>query len=488
MKLIIFPPIPSILVSLFVFLALRHFLELRERAPRLNWLLKYLWVLALPLLLVVRITGSRWDTGVFWQIDAVYVVLMVALAGVVLIRLRALQPARTLLVALAPFALYALAKVPDVFLDNLMVFSFGNPADIYWLFSIAWLVGGTLVAYKQQTLLQQQRLEHELEARIKARNQELEQLVEERTASLVRQAGELRETLEELRVTQNQLVQSEKMASLGELTAGIAHEIQNPLNFVTNFADVSTELLGELREEQQRGQEADPELEAELLTDLEQNLTKITHHGHRAASIVRGMLEHSRASTGERLPTDLNQLADEYLRLAYHGLRAKNKSFNATLDTDLAPDLPLVEAVGPDVGRVLLNLFTNAFYAVQQRREQQPGPDYTPTVRVRTRLLPGGSVQISVRDNGTGIPEAVRQKIFQPFFTTKPTGQGTGLGLSLSYDIITKGHNGTLSFVTEEGQGTEFIIELPLSARNSPAPTPGGPAVNPAPQTERSSG
>ncbi|SDY71109.1 sensor histidine kinase [Hymenobacter psychrophilus] len=466
MKLIIFPPIPSILVSLFIFLALRHFLELPERAPRLNWLLKYLWVLAVPLLVVLETVGSRWDTDVHWLLDAVYVGLMVLLAGVVLIRMRALRPARTLLVALAPFALQALAKLalytlPITAGDTLSsLIDYGKPADVYWFFSIAWLVVGTLVAYKQQRILQQEQLERELEARIKFRNQELEQLVEERTASLNRQTEELRTTLQQLKATQSQLIQSEKMASLGELTAGIAHEIQNPLNFVTNFADVSAELLGELREEHQKGVVADTELEAELLTDLEQNLTKITHHGQRAASIVRGMLEHSRASSGERAPTNLNQLADEYLRLAYHGLRAKNKSFNATLTTFFDPDLKSVDVVPQDLGRVLLNLFTNAFYAVQKRKELGE-PGYTPTVEVSTLHRASGAVEIRVRDNGTGIPAAVRQKIFQPFFTTKPAGEGTGLGLSLSYDIITKGHNGTLSLQTEEGQGTEFIIELP---------------------------
>ncbi|WP_019947539.1 histidine kinase dimerization/phospho-acceptor domain-containing protein, partial [Hymenobacter aerophilus] len=311
MKLIIFPPIPSILVSLFVFLALRHFLELPERAPRLNRLLKYLWAVAIPLLLVMEFAGSRWDTDVHWLIDAVYVGLMVLLAGAVLVQMRAMQPARTLLVALAPFGLHALTKFAfyalqidaSEFINSLIYL--GKPADLYWLFSIVWLVVGTLIAYKQQKLLQQQQLEHELEARIKERSQELEQLVEERTASLVRQTEELRTTLQKLKITQTQLIQSEKMASLGELTAGIAHEIQNPLNFVTNFADVSTELLGELREEHQKGAVADAELETELQNDLQQNLTKITHHGQRAASIVRGMLEHSRASTGERLPTDL---------------------------------------------------------------------------------------------------------------------------------------------------------------------------------------
>ncbi|WP_216690594.1 sensor histidine kinase [Hymenobacter siberiensis] len=250
------------------------------------------------------------------------------------------------------------------------------------------------------------------------------------------------------------------MASLGELTAGIAHEIQNPLNFVNNFAEVSAELITELEEEQQKP-DRDLELEAELLTDLKQNLLKISQHGGRAASIVRGMLEHSRTSSGERTPTNLNQLADEYLRLAYHGLRAKDKTFNATLKPDFDPVLPPVEVIAQDLGRVLLNLLSNAFYAVRQR-QQRGVAGYAPTVGISTRRV-GEKVEIRVRDNGQGIPEAVRAKIFQPFFTTKPTGEGTGLGLSLSYDIVTQGHGGTLSVTSEEGSFTKFLISLPIN-------------------------
>ncbi|MCC3154226.1 hypothetical protein LJ738_14145 [Hymenobacter sp. BT770] len=246
------------------------------------------------------------------------------------------------------------------------------------------------------------------------------------------------------------------MASLGELTAGIAHEIQNPLNFVNNFSEVSTELVEELQEALAASDTAEA---AELARDVAQNLSKIIEHGKRAAAIVKGMLEHSRTSTGERAPTDLNALCQEYLRLAYQGLRAKDKSFNAELITDFAADLPLVEVVGADLGRVLLNLFANAFYAVHQR--QQLGvAGHRPTVEVRTRLAKQ-RVEIRVQDNGTGMSNAVQAKIFQPFFTTKPTGEGTGLGLSLSYDIITQGHGGTLSVESHEGQGTSFIISLP---------------------------
>ena len=273
--------------------------------------------------------------------------------------------------------------------------------------------------------------------------------------------SELQRSLTDLRATQAQLIQKEKMASLGELTAGIAHEIQNPLNFVNNFSDVSAELVAELREERAKGTAADAGLEEELLEDLTQNLGKIGHHGRRAAGIVKGMLEHSSSSAGEREPTDLNRLCEEYLRLAYQGLRAKDKSFNAALSTDFLADLPRVTLVGADVGRVLLNLFTNAFYAVRQR-QQLGEPGYQPQVGVRTVLL-NQQVQIQVTDNGTGMSPAIQSKIFQPFFTTKPTGEGTGLGLSLSHDIIAQGHGSSLTVESEAGEGTTFAIALPLT-------------------------
>ena len=308
-----------------------------------------------------------------------------------------------------------------------------------------------------ETLQQEQEKQHLLATQ----NETLELQVTERTT-------ELSQSLAELRTTQAQLIQKEKLASLGELTAGIAHEIQNPLNFVNNFSEVSTELVSELEEEKQKP-ERDNELETELIADLKQNLQKITHHGQRASSIVKGMLEHSRTSTGERQPTNLNALADEYLRLAYQGLRrsgvrAKQKDFNCELITDFDPALGQVEVVPQEIGRVLLNLFNNAFYAVGERSKQQPVA-YQPTVSLATKRY-DNTIEIRVRDNGTGIPDAVKAKIFQPFFTTKPTGEGTGLGLSLSYDIITKGHGGMLTMERMEGEGTEFIITLPLSAKS----------------------
>ena len=292
-----------------------------------------------------------------------------------------------------------------------------------------------------------------------------------------RAMNQLIEKNEQLTTTQNQLIQKEKMASLGELTAGIAHEIQNPLNFVNNFSEVSQEMVGEIQDERKKDPpERDEMLEDELLGDLAQNIQKITHHGGRASAIIRSMLEHSRASTGEQQLTDLNALCDEYLRLSYHGLRAKDKSFNCTLTTHFDPDLPKLNVVPQDLGRVLLNLFNNAFYAVQQREKQAPtssdGKAYRPMVWVSTKAAVKVGVKapinefgtaISIRDNGTGIPETAKDKIFQPFFTTKPTGEGTGLGLSLSYDIVTKGHGGEMRVTSVEGEGTEFTISLPVA-------------------------
>jgi two-component system, NtrC family, sensor kinase len=265
------------------------------------------------------------------------------------------------------------------------------------------------------------------------------------------------EALIELKSTQSQLIQSEKMASLGELTAGIAHEIQNPLNFVNNFSEVNSELIDELNEEADKGNL--DEIKA-IAKDIKQNLEKINHHGKRADAIVKGMLQHSRSSNGVKEPTDINKLADEYLRLAYHGLRAKDKTFNATMKTDFDASVGKIDIIPQDIGRVILNLINNAFYVVDEKKKQQIA-GYEPTVSVRTKK-DGDKVLISVRDNGSGIPQKVLEKIFQPFFTTKPTGQGTGLGLSLSYDIV-KSHGGELRVETKEGEGTEFIVLLPIT-------------------------
>ena len=283
--------------------------------------------------------------------------------------------------------------------------------------------------------------------RLIAEKKVLERRVSERTK-------ELEDSLETIKSTQAQLIQSEKMASLGELTAGIAHEIQNPLNFVNNFSDLNKELVDELKEELAAG---NTQLADEIANDIKENETKINHHGKRAESIVKGMLLHSRGSVGQKEFTDINAICDEYLRLSYHGFRAKDKSFNAGFKLEADPDLPKVNVIPQDIGRVLLNLINNAFYAVNEKVKQNVN-DYKPTVVVITKLL-GNEVEIKVQDNGNGIPNSVKEKIFQPFFTTKPTGQGTGLGLSLSYDIV-KAHGGELR-VASETEGTTFIISLP---------------------------
>ncbi|MBS1621191.1 MAG: tetratricopeptide repeat protein [Bacteroidetes bacterium] len=264
----------------------------------------------------------------------------------------------------------------------------------------------------------------------------------------------LESTLSNLKSTQQQLIQSEKMASLGELTAGIAHEIQNPLNFVNNFSEVSAELVDEMNEEILKGNLADAK---EIASDLKENLEKINHHGKRAGDIVKGMLQHSRKSEGKKELTDINALCDEYLRLSYHGLRAKDKSFNAEITTDFDAALPKINVVPQDIGRVVLNLINNAFYAVDERKKLHP-EGYESVVSVSTKKTSNG-VEIRVKDNGYGIPEKIKDKIFQPFFTTKPTGQGTGLGLSLSYDIV-KVHGGEIKVETKKGEGSEFVIQL----------------------------
>jgi signal transduction histidine kinase len=290
------------------------------------------------------------------------------------------------------------------------------------------------------------------------RSKQMEQLAKK---IVQQQKNQLEQTLDKLKSTQSQLIQSEKMASLGELTAGIAHEIQNPLNFVNNFSEVNIELIDELIEESDKGN--NEEVKA-IAKDIKENEQKINHHGKRADAIVKGMLQHSQSSTGTKEPSDINALTDEYLRLAYHGLRAKDKSFNATLITDFDATIGNINIIPQDIGRVVLNLISNAFYVVDEKKKQV-GDGYEPTVTIATKKIinPSGSstVLISVADNGNGIPQKIIDKIFQPFFTTKPTGQGTGLGLSLSYDIV-KAHGGELKVETKGGEGSMFSFLLPV--------------------------
>jgi two-component system, NtrC family, sensor kinase len=333
-------------------------------------------------------------------------------------------------------------------------------------FAFVWLIAMWFITKRQRKALETEKIknrEKEKEFRItESLKAKLEVQVAERTAELTSQKEELQQTITELKATQAQLIQSEKMASLGELTAGIAHEIQNPLNFINNFSDVNTELIEEMNEAVAQGNMNEV---AALAKDIADNEQKINHHGKRADAIVKGMLQHSRQSKGVKESTDINALADEYLRLAYHGLRAKDKTFNATMKTDFDPTIGKINMVPQDIGRVILNLITNAFYAVADKKKQA-NSGYEPTVYVttkKTRIFSGANgIEIKVKDNGDGIPQHIVDKIFQPFFTTKPAGQGTGLGLSLSYDII-KAHGGEIRTGTKPGEGAEFIIQLPLS-------------------------
>lgn len=299
-----------------------------------------------------------------------------------------------------------------------------------------------------RTLLQNRKI-------IELKSQKAE--VEKQNKQIAAQRDQLEQALADLRNAQAQLIQSEKMASLGELTAGVAHEIQNPLNFVNNFSQVNEELIKELEDEASNGNL--DEVRA-IVNHIATNSERINHHGKRAEAIVKSMLQHSRISSGQKELTDISVLADEYVRLAYHGFRAKDKSFNAKVQTDLDPSVGKINVVPQDIGRVVLNVINNAFYAVNERQRVE-GQGYEPTVIISTTKQ-NGKVEIKVRDNGNGIPQNILGKIFQPFFTTKPTGQGTGLGLSLSYDIV-KAHGGEIKIETKEGEGSEFVIQLPLS-------------------------
>ncbi|HEY3370438.1 MAG TPA: ATP-binding protein [Prolixibacteraceae bacterium] len=370
---------------------------------------------------------------------------------------------RQYLLAFIPYVLVSLLTDLSALIMKDFYNRWNNYFDNASMLSVIWLVAILFSQYRQIKSAEKEKIkrqkEDEMNRAIAIRKVELEGLVTERTVELTKQKEELEYTLNELRTTQAQLIQSEKMASLGELTAGIAHEIQNPLNFVNNFSEVNTELISELEEERKK-KNRNLKNEDDILKDLKENEQKINHHGKRAEAIVKGMLQHSRSSTGKKELTDINALADEYLRLSYHGLRAKDKSFNATMETNFSPGIEPINVIPQDIGRVILNLINNAFYAVTEKKKQS-GNDYQPIVSVSTRKI-NGNIELRVKDNGIGIPQKVLDKIFQPFFTTKPSGQGTGLGLSMSYDIV-KAHGGDLKVETEEGEGSAFIILIPMN-------------------------
>jgi two-component system, NtrC family, sensor kinase len=373
------------------------------------------------------------------------------------------RPAKAMMYPVLPLIILSFIGNVTELIDKKFFSQWENYFDMAILFALIWILAMRLITKKQRKVLAAERLKTlEIEKEIQTNEKikaALEVQVAERTSALTLQKEELEKTLHELKDTQAQLIQAEKMASLGELTAGIAHEIQNPLNFVNNFSEVNTELIAELKEEIAKGNME--EVKA-LADDIAANEQKINHHGKRADSIVKGMLQHSRRSSGVKEPTNINALADEYLRLAYHGLRAKDKFFNATMKTDFDDTIGNINIIPQDMGRVILNLITNAFYTVTEKKNastSSAGQHYEPTVTVSTKKV-NNKVEIKVTDNGNGIPAKVLDKIFQPFFTTKPTGQGTGLGLSMSYDIVTKAHGGELKVETKEGEGTSFIIIL----------------------------
>ncbi|WAC14311.1 sensor histidine kinase [Dyadobacter pollutisoli] len=449
------------IVSFFLIQYVRTSLQTATQLPNWDKLLIYGRYVSIALIATYYISGTPSWFAWFWHIFLTAMLL-------VFYKNDDFKPIRGMVQSVIPFVVIAI--IGDL-LETIVPRLYREYNDIFVVIqSFAFVLCFVIWFYarKQQNVLikeREDRMRDELAS--KAQKESLEYLVNERTHELLQQKEELQKTIEELKATQNQLIQSEKMASLGELTAGIAHEIQNPLNFVNNFSEVSVELCQELEEEIDKTSisDSDKEYIKEIIGDLSQNQQKITHHGKRADSIVKGMLQHSRASSGEKEPVEINALADEYMRLAYHGLRAKDKEFNATLTTDFDPTIGKVNVLPQDLGRVFLNLFTNAFYAVAEKKRQltEAGSteDYKPEVKISTKKF-ANTLYIRVSDNGTGMPDHVKAKIFQPFFTTKPTGQGTGLGLSMSYDIITSGHGGYLEVDTVAGEKTEFKITLPV--------------------------
>jgi two-component system NtrC family sensor kinase len=454
----------SVAVTAGVVKIITRFLDTETQLPKLHQIFNYSWVAMAGILLLSESFGIKFFTNNYFE-------LLSLLIFFILNQSKINPNTRTLAIAIVPFIFSIF--INDVF--KLIVPEFHEHYDETFKnirgFAVIWLVGFGIYIQRQNKKEKALRQKNELEKQIlEAKKNSLEQQVAERTAELTQQKESLEKTILELQTTQTQLVHAEKMASLGELTAGIAHEIQNPLNFVNNFSEMSVELLAELkdlRNKETKGQRhtKDEDLENELFADITQNLEKISHHGKRASSIVKGMLEHSRASTGVMELTDINALADEYLRLSYHGLKAKNKDFNADFELIADDMLPKIEVIPQDMGRVLLNLINNAFWALNERSKKGES-GYEPKVIVKTSSLSSGEgrgeVCVEIKDNGTGMSDEVKTKIFQPFFTTKPTGQGTGLGLSLAYDIVTKGHGGELRVESTEGEGTEFIIVLPL--------------------------
>jgi len=454
MSLNIFP----FLITIFLLRRLVKSVEIASEYPKWKEIFQKAMYVAAGLFTAEIILKTYSVTTWVWHIAILYIIRLVLTKD-------ELRSVRTVVIAVLPYELISLLSdiiktISPKFYENI-----NDYAETGRLFAVIWAVAMWIYANNQLKKTEKERVKREQEEKLyritEAQKAELEIIVAERTSELLQQKEALEKSLEDLKAAQAQLIHAEKMASLGELTAGIAHEIQNPLNFVNNFSEVSVELIDEMETEMNNNNKEEM---LAIAADIKQNLEKINHHGKRADAIVKGMLQHSRKNTGQKESIDINALADEYLRLSYQGLRAKDKSFNATIQADFDKTIGKISVVPQDIGRVLLNLFNNAFYSVNEKKKTL-GDEYKPTVSVSTKRLnaPSGEVdvEIVVHDNGLGIPQKVIDKIFQPFFTTKPAGQGTGLGLSLSYDIIAKAHNGKLSVNTKENEFAEFTIELP---------------------------
>ena len=444
-------------LTALLFQIVRKYFETEILAPQWDSKLNFAWIPLSGLIVVINILRLKFLSQEY------PVILLIGLCYFIYKYLDYKSP-HLIFIAIFPyiiihiFNLFFVNITPEFYNNYASNFSVARKSVVLWLFGF-----GTYIfrQNKRDNILRQK--EADERKILEDQKNSLENLVTERTVELTKQKEALEKAFVELKATQNQLIQSEKLASLGELTAGIAHEIQNPLNFVNNFAEISVDLAKDINTEIHK-QVINKDYLEELLTDLTHNQEKINLHGKRASNIVKGMLEHSRTSTGVKELTNINKLCDEYFRLAYHGLRAKDKSFNCELISNFDDTLPNIEIIPQDIGRVILNLINNAFYAVNERSKNLQGsdaPQYQPKVTVSTQKN-DNSIAIRIKDNGVGISESVKEKIFQPFFTTKPTGSGTGLGLSLAYDIITKGHSGTLKVESTQGIGSEFIIQLPL--------------------------
>ncbi|MFT5570085.1 MAG: signal transduction histidine kinase [Cyclobacteriaceae bacterium] len=459
------------LLTFFMFRHLRRSLRTSDYLPQWKAILQGGMIASIVLILAEKGIDT---IGIFtpW-IAYIFLFFIVYL----IYRQKEFSHLKSVLVAISPFIAISFLRKTTQIIDVDFYGSWETYFNAGIIFSLIWMLVMLIITSRQNKALAKERKKTQEEERqnivMAQLKTDLEVQVLERTAELTQQKEQLQHALDELKITQSQLIHSEKMASLGELTAGIAHEIQNPLNFVNNFSDLNKELITELQEAIAQN---DTEEVNAILGDLAENETKITHHGKRAEDIVKSMLQHSRTGSGEKELTDINLLADEFLRLSYHGLRAKDQSgstgrFNADFKIDLDPDLPKINVVPQDIGRVLLNLINNAFQAVK-------GVD-KPLVRVSTKKIPlppfekgdskkgdFGGIEVTVTDNGPGIPNDIKDKIFQPFFTTKTAGEGTGLGLSMSYDIITKGHGGTIEVDSQEGGGTKFIITIPFDQKD----------------------